>query len=221
MASLFKQMQVAPTQTRAAMMRSTLPLLSLALVPLGILIFSALVQSALRPRYALVSTFAILPVAALLASSFRPRVMIAVAVPLAFMGFMQISGTARMHAEVQRINASEAARARLDSPNVPIIFADRGDAMELADLAPDLASRITVVDERRVPEAQLSDRRRYDLEMMRKAREFYPTPQLLTPLQLASFDRIRVVAGNDDLARLLQEIPMRRVGENLFEPVAN
>jgi hypothetical protein len=214
-----RQIRVLPIDSRIARMRAMIPMMSLAAVPLFILLFSMLVQSALRPRYAIVATFAIAPAAAMLASTLRPRMLVGVAVPLVIMTFMQIFGTARMHDQVQRITAGEALLARRDAPNVPIIFADRGDAIELADLAPDLVSRIVIVDERRTPAVQLSDHRRYDLEMMKKASAFYPTPPLITPHDLLNFDRVRIVADNDDLSRLLLEIPMRHVHDNLFQPI--
>ena len=203
----------------AGRMRATVPLMSLAAVPVIILLFSALVQSALRPRYAVVATFAIAPVAAMLAASLRPRMLCAIALPLLVMGFMQIFGTARMHAEVQKITTAQSVAARQDAPSVPIVFADRGDAIELAEVAPDLFSRIVLIDERGNSAVQMSSQRRYELEMTDKARKYYPTPPLIPARQLYDFKQVRILGNSDDLSRILLETPMRRVSDNLYEPV--
>jgi hypothetical protein len=191
-----------------------LPLIALASVPGIIIVFSALVQSALLSRYAITAVLAAAPVAALLANQLHRRPLIVMALGLIGLGFFQLRGESNLHIGMQQALDDQIATLRSDA--LPIIFADRGDACALIVAAPDLTPRVSILDLRQNG-IELSRFRLYEIEMVGKVSEFYPMPPLIASQKLQGIGQFHLIAAPDDLSMLFREVRLKQIGDWLYE----
>jgi len=192
------------------------PMLCLIAVPLVIVAFSAMVQSALISRYAIAASLSLAPLVAMLSQNTSRRALFITAILLSGLTVMELHGVASRRAIALRTLTDRSNELENEQPALPIVFADRADATELQRFSPDLLSRMSIVDQRE-PGVVLRDFRRYEIEMVGKVAAFYPTPPLITPAQMAVVGRFHLIAQPDDRANLLLELPMRHVGGDVYE----
>jgi hypothetical protein len=193
-----------------------IPMLCLIAVPLVVVAFSAMVQSALISRYAIAASLSLAPLVAMLSQNTSRRALFITAILLSGLTVMELHGVASRRAIALRTLTDRSNELENEQPALPIVFADRADATELQRFSPDLLSRMSIVDQRE-PGVVLRDFRRYEIEMVGKVAAFYPTPPLITPAQMAVVGRFHLIAQPDDRANLLLELPMRHVGGDVYE----
>jgi hypothetical protein len=207
-----------PPDGKSRDFRNLAPLVALAAVPIAIVVFSALVQSALRSRYAIAASLCVAPVAALTTVSLPRSWLLITALMLTALGFSQMRGEANLRASMGRDLADRVARYRSENPPLPIIFVDRGEAFNLLGTAPDLAARVSIADQRQ-PGIPLRGFRIYESEMIEKLARFYPAPPRVTLTQIRAMGRFHLIAPVEDLAVFLQELPLRHVSDTIYEPI--
>jgi Na+-transporting methylmalonyl-CoA/oxaloacetate decarboxylase gamma subunit len=197
---------------------ATVPMLSLILVPLIIVAFSAVVQSALIPRYAIATVLSVGALVALLAQNRSGPLLFLLAIGLSGYTAMELRSVAGSRLGDLNILTTERNEMEGEQPPLPIVFANRADAAQLQAFAPDLASRIMLIDERQ-PGVELRNFRTYEIEMGTKVAAFYPMPPLLTPDQLKAMGRFHLMAPTEDWQSLLLEVPMKHVSGDVYEPL--
>jgi hypothetical protein len=157
-----------------------------AAVPVVIVIFSFVVQPALKERYIIVAIAPLAPLAAwLTARCGRIGLMLMLA------GVFTI-GAAELVAQGQSIRGKEDEWHRvleaIDSapdPHRPLVFKRRHELYPLLRLRPQLLERSAMLDFDGEPSAQITPLAQYERDMGRKVNRFYPQ------LRLASIDELR------------------------------
>jgi hypothetical protein len=195
---------------------ASLPMLSLVVVPLVIIAFSAVVQSALIDRYAISAALVLAPVVALLGQSLSRSMLVLLAVFLSGFAVLQVHSVTSTRAG--DLGELTAYRDELLGDSLPMVFADRADAVRLAAFDPDLFSRIQLVDQRG-PGVALSNFRRYEIDMIGKMNAIYPLPPLVTPAQMGAGGPFHFYGKDFDLATVCLEQPMRHVKGDVYERV--
>ena len=175
-----------PHQEPRVMLRELAPLASLLLFPVVIVIFSFVVQPALKERYIIVAIAPLAPLAAwLTARCGRIGLMLMLA------GVFTI-GAAELVAQGQSIRGKEDEWHRvleaIDSapdPHRPLVFKRRHELYPLLRLRPQLLERSAMLDFDGEPSAQITPLAQYERDMSRKVNRFYPQ------LRLAPIDELR------------------------------
>jgi hypothetical protein len=199
---------------RKTVRAATLPVLSLVAVPLVIIAFSAVVQSALIDRYAISAALVLAPVVALLGQSLSRTMLLVLAIFLSGFTVLQLHSVTSTRAG--DLGELTAYRDEMLSDNLPIVFADRADAVRLAAFDPDLFPRIQLVDQREAG-VTLSNFRRYEIDMIGKMNAIYPLPALVTPAQMGGGGPFHFYGKDFDLATVCLEQPMRHVKGDVYE----
>jgi hypothetical protein len=216
---LMQRTTVSPAPVDARGRRAaSFPMLSLILVPLVIIAFSAVRQSALIPRYAIAAALVLAPLVALLAENRSGVLLFFMAVLLSGLTVLDLHGVSATHAGDLRILTDRRNEMESEQPPLPMVFADRADATTLRAFAPDLLPRISILDQRE-PGFVLGDFRTYEIEMVGKVAPYYPIAPLITPAQLAGMGRFHLVGIPSDMQTILLEVPMRYVGGDVYEAV--
>jgi hypothetical protein len=199
-----------------------LPLMSLLLFPIIVVVFSLIVQPALRDRYVIV---AVAPLGALVAAIAAPANgrgarWIAGAVML---GLMVIGGyEIRQHKRTTDIedsriaNAVTATQDALDRQGAPpVVFYQRREQYPVIQLYPELANSVVGIDFDGKPSAAISDRTLYERDMARRVNRFYPRYRLMTLAQLSQLREFTLVSPMEEepemfsLLRDFQVTPVR------------
>jgi uncharacterized membrane protein len=197
---------------------ATVPLLFIALVPAIIIAFSATVQSALIPRYAVASGLVLAGFVALLAQNRSATLLVLLAIALSGYSVLELHSASASRAGDMVQLVSQRDELIGETPPLPIAFADRAGATQLQFFAPDLLPRISLIDQRQ-PGVDLRNFRLYEIEMVGKVSPYYTTPPLVTPAQLAAMGRFHLIANSDDMKTLLLELPLRHISGDIYEPI--
>jgi hypothetical protein len=201
---------------RKAVRSAALPLLSLVAVPLVIVVFSAVVQSALIPRYAISATLVVGAVVALLGENLSRSLLVLLALLLSGFAVLQIHSVTG--GRIGDIHDLSGWRDELLADHLPIVFADRADAVRFVAFDPDLASRVQLVDQRQ-PGVTLKPFRSYEIAMIIKMNPIYALPPLITRAQLGSTGPFHFIGQPFDLATLALEEPLHHLDGDVYENV--
>ncbi|HEX4123256.1 MAG TPA: glycosyltransferase family 39 protein [Tepidisphaeraceae bacterium] len=194
-------------EDRPALLAATVPMLAMALVPVTIVIFSAMVQSALRPRYAIAAALVLGPVAAMLGARLGRYVLVGLAVALSGLAVMKLHGVESLRqTQLDTLTYRRDAVENQD-PALPIYLTDRGQATELLTFAPELFPRMHLLDMRE-PGIALDNYRLFETETIGKVSPYYPLPPLVPAAHLQEIGKFDLIAPEDDLPALLLEVPM-------------
>jgi hypothetical protein len=205
---------------RQARLAAAVPLLAMALVPIAIVVFSATVQSALRPRYAIAAALILAPVTAMLAAPLGRYGFISLAIVLSGLTVMRLHGEANSRQSQLQVLSSRRDALESQSPALPIFLTDRGSATELIAFAPELFPRMHLLDMRQ-PGVELSNYRLYETEMVGKVDAFYRLPPLVAVSQLKTFGNFNLIAPSDDLPTLLLEQPLYHVDAMVYRAITD
>lgn len=208
----------ATSVDRRRLRTASVLMLSLVAVPLVIVAFSAVVQSALISRYAIAATLSLAPFVAMLAENQSRRLLFLLAILLSGFTVMELHTVAGSRSSALQTLTDRRDELQNEQPPLPIVFADRADATALQTFAPDLFSRMSIADQRQ-PGVVLGNFRVYEIEMVGKLAAFYPTPPLVTPDQMRGMGRFHLIALPQDMQNLMLEVPMRQVGTDVYESV--
>ena len=194
--------------------KTMLPLFSLVVVPLVIVLFSATVQSALRSRYAIPSTLIFAPLAAMVANSIDRKLVVAMIVLFIGLSVLELHGnSSRRGALMEKLMREQAL---IKEAPFKLAFAARSDAVELQQYAPELASKLFIVNEN-APDVQARDFRRYETDMVRKTAAWYPIPMLIDEGALSDprFTYLSVAA--EDLPAIAAQTKIKHVADDVYE----
>jgi hypothetical protein len=209
----------SPPPDRRPLWIAAVPMFALVLVPMIIIAFSAVVQSALIPRYAISAALPLAAFVALLAKNRSATLLFLMALALSGFSVLELHSVASSRAGDLKQLADWRDETAADPAGLPIIFADRADATRLAAFAPDLAPRISIFDQRQT-DISLRDFRTYELEMTGKVANFYPTPPLILPEQLAKLGQFHLIVSDPaDMQNILLELPLKHDGKTIYEPL--
>ncbi len=194
------------------------PMLMLILVPAIIIAFSATVQSALIPRYAIAAALIMAPITALMIENRSGLLPLLLALVLSGFTVLELHSVSASRAGNQKLIDDQSAELAADT--MPMVFADRADAARLQHAHPDLLPRLFIADER-APGIDLTNFRTYELEMTEKVSPFYPSVPLQTAEQLTTLGRFHLIAANPDLANILLALPLHRVSGDVYEVISS
>jgi hypothetical protein len=195
---------------RQPLLEAAVPLLAMVLVPIAIIVFSATVQSALRPRYAIAAALILAPITAMLAAPLGRYVLVGVAIALSSLTVMKLHGEASYRETQLQVLTDNRDTLESQSPALPIYLTDRGNATELLNFAPELFPRMHLLDLRKRG-IYLTNYRLYETRMIGKVNAFYPLPPLVRVDRLEGVGKFNLIAPNEDMLTLLQEQPLDHI----------
>jgi hypothetical protein len=188
--------------------RELAPLASLLLFPLVIVLFSLLVQPALKERYILVAAAPLAPVGAWLAARLARVALLLVLAGVFTIGAAELVGQAQsFHGKELEWQRVLAAIDTAPDPTRPILFKRRHELYPMLRLRPQLLERSAMLDFDGQPSEDVSPLAQYERDMSRKVSRFYPVLRVMPIDELYKsgrpFDVISPIQDQFELEALL------------------
>jgi hypothetical protein len=178
--------------TRIGPLQPVAGLFGLILVPLFILIFSALAYPAMNSRYMLPGLLGLTSLLALLASKISPRILAGAAALLILLGAHNLRRYSEYQMKWQTTENQMMNIGRFDQ--LAIVTLNMHEAYLLYDYAPSLRNRVFIADLSRTHKAQLSRCLLLDTDLARKWPTVYPDlPRLLNLEQLRHLGKFHLL----------------------------